>query len=104
MTHGQLPAYYQAYRKSRLWPSLLSTHCNPARRRTGCLRWRNILIRLNAIDGRAVAADMIDRTSAVGIVVGLRLRLTWVDSGQTVDLSQWPLWPYVRSRADRQLS
>ena len=31
-------------------------------------------------------------------------RLTWVDSGQTVDLSQRQLWHYARSRADRQLS
>jgi hypothetical protein len=30
-------------------------------------------------------------------------RQLWV-RGQTVDLSQWLLWPYVRSRADRQLS
>jgi len=27
-----------------------------------------------------------------------------VDSGQTVDLSQWQHWPYVCSSADRQLS
>ena len=31
------------------------------------------------------------------------LRLTWVDSGQTVELSQWQLSPYVRSRADGRL-
>ncbi len=31
-------------------------------------------------------------------------RQLWVDSGQTVDLSQWQHWPYVCSTSDRQLS
>ena len=54
--------------------------------------------------GRGAVGHRRRRTSASWIARQNDLWRSWVDSGQTVDLLQWQHWPYVRSRADSQLS